>query len=72
MIGISGALVSPGLAAFDRAAARVQAGTASAANTDDLVDGMVGLGLTAYQVKAGVAVLRANDQMLGSLLDLHA
>jgi len=38
----------------------------------DLVDGMVGMNLSAIGVRAGVAVIRSQDDMLGTILDMLA
>jgi hypothetical protein len=67
--------IQASLQAFDRSASIVaQAATApdSASSGPDLIDGMVGANLAAVGVKANVAVLRTADEMLGTLLDLHA
>jgi hypothetical protein len=66
--------IQSSLRAFDRSAAMVaQATTADGASTGpDLVDGMIGTDLAAIGVKANVAVLRTADEMLGTLLDIHA
>jgi hypothetical protein len=67
--------IQTSLRAFDRSAAIVaQATTApdGATSGPDLVDGIVGANLAAVGVKANVAVLRTADEMLGTLLDLHA
>jgi hypothetical protein len=67
--------IQTSLRAFDRSAAIVaQATTApdGATTGPDLVDGIVGANLAAVGVKANVAVLRTADEMLGTLLDLHA
>ena len=51
--------------AFDRSAAQVTDGS-------DLVDGLVGTTLDAEGVKASIAVVRSQDEMLGTLLDMRA
>ncbi len=38
----------------------------------DLVDGMVGMSLSAIGVRAGVAVIRSQNEMLGTILDMRA
>ncbi len=66
--------------AFDRSASAVSGAAAQlgsdAANqtgdSSDLIDGMIGMHLAAAGVKANVAVLRTADEMLGTLLDMHA
>ncbi len=61
--------------AFDRSATTVNTAAAEiAAGSDgpDLVDGMVGMRLAAAGVRAGIAVVRTQDQMLGSVLDMLA
>ena len=50
--------------AFDRAA--------SAVDGPDLIDSVVGMRVAANDVKANIAVVRTADEMLGTLLDLHA
>ena len=71
------------MAAFERAASAVSGAanratsddaslSASASDVSDLTDAMVGMNLATYAVRAGVAVIRANDEMLGCLLDIHA
>ncbi len=56
--------------AFDRSAAAAQ--IADGSDASDLVDGMVGMRLAAAGVRAGVALIRTQDQMLGSVLDMLA
>lgn len=69
------------LQAFDRSASSVTTAAALTANdpaqsssngTAGLVDGMVGSDLAAYGVKASIAALRTADEMLGTVIDLHA
>jgi len=57
--------------AFDRSAAMVTEACAGARGAD-LVDGMVGMNLSAIGVRAGVAVIRSQDEMLGTILDMLA
>ena len=42
------------------------------ATSPDLIDGMVGMGVAAIDVKANIAVFRTTDEMLGTLLDMKA
>jgi hypothetical protein len=66
--------------AFDRSASAVSGAAAQlgsdAANqtgsSTDMIDGMIGMNLSAAGVKANVAVFRTADEMLGSLLDMKA
>ena len=60
---------------FERSAASVNAApteTPEAGAGGELIDGMVGMRLAASGVKANVAVFKAADEMLGTLLDLQA
>ena len=60
---------------FDRSAATISVAAAQIADGSagtDLVDGMVGMSLSATGVRAGVAVIRTQDEMLGSILDMLA
>ena len=61
---------------FDRSATAVSAAAEpDDARTDagpDLVDGLVGMQTAVYGVKANITVLRASDEMLGTLLDMQA
>lgn len=50
--------------AFDR--------SASAVRGPDLIDSVVGMRVAANAVKANLAVVRIADEMLGTLLDIHA
>ena len=80
MTGLSSLNASGGLAAalraFDRSAsATTQAGNELAdptASGSDLVDAVVGMRIAASAVKANVAVVHTADEMLGTLLDMHA
>jgi hypothetical protein len=62
--------------AFDGSATTVNNAAAKLADDSagptDLVDGMVGMRLSAIGVRAGVAVVRTQDQMLGTILDMLA
>jgi hypothetical protein len=62
--------------AFDGSATTVNNAAAKLADDStgsaDLVDGMVGMSLSASGVRAGVAIVRTQDQMLGTLLDMFA
>jgi hypothetical protein len=82
MLGLSGlGTIQGGMAAFERAASAVS-GAANRATSDDasvpasdvsdLTDAMVGMNLATHAVRAGVAVIRANDEMLGTMLDIYA
>jgi hypothetical protein len=77
--GVSGLQAS--MQMFDRSASTVNRATALSSNESadassrggpDLIDGIVGTDLAAYAVKANIAVIRTADEMLGTLLDLHA
>jgi hypothetical protein len=72
--GVSGLQAS--MQMFDRSAATVTRSTAlstdASSSGPDLIDGIVGTDLAAYAVKANIAVIRTADEMLGTLLDLHA
>jgi hypothetical protein len=65
---------------LNRSAARLTAVVAATANDPSvpsnggaaLVDAMIGMNLAAAGVKANVSVARTADEMLGSLLDMHA
>jgi hypothetical protein len=65
------------LGTLDRAATTVTRTTTpvsdpATASTDSLVDGMVGLNETAAGVHAAIAVIKTQDQMLGSIIDMLA
>ena len=65
------------LQAFNQSSASVVRATASSAQPtanagSELIDGMVGTSLDAIGVRAGVSVVRTQDEMLGTLLDMLA
>ena len=65
------------LSAFDRAAATVTRSTTpvsdpAAPSSDSLIDGMVGLNESAAGVHAAVTVIKTQDEMLGSVIDMLA
>jgi hypothetical protein len=65
------------MSAFNRAATTVTRSTAvdtdsSASTSDSLTDGMVGLGESAAGVHAAIQVIKTQDQMLGSIVDMLA
>jgi hypothetical protein len=68
--------IQTSLRAFDRSASMVaQAASATdsaASGSPDLVDGIIGTNLAVVGLKANIAVLRTADEMLGTLLDIHA
>jgi hypothetical protein len=69
--------IQASMRAFDRSSSAVSKGAAQLSSDQpssgsDIVDGMVGMGLDAAGVKANVAVFRAADEMLGTLLDMKA
>jgi hypothetical protein len=77
--GVAGLQAS--LQMFDRSALTVARATALSSNESadmsssggpDLIDGIVGTDLATYAAKANIAVMRTADEMLGTLLDLHA
>jgi hypothetical protein len=66
------------LRVLDRSATAISSAAPAAAGdptnglADGMLDGMLGLQLAATGIRANVAVLKTSDEMLGSLLDLHA
>ena len=60
--GLSG--LNASMRAFDR--------SATAATGADAVDGIVGMRQAATDAKAQIAVIKTNDEMLGTLLDMRA
>jgi hypothetical protein len=56
--------IQTSMRAFDRSAA--------AATGPDMVDGIVGMRQAVSDVKAQIAVIKTNDEMLGTLLDMRA
>ena len=83
LAGLSGGYgLQSWMQAFDRSASAVANATSLALNADsadastgqsaDLIDGLVGSDLAAYGAKASIAVIRASDEMLGTVIDLHA
>ena len=73
-----GAGLQASLQAYDRSAAAVSAAAADVGSDDvasvnaggDLAGAMVGSNVAALGVQVNVALIRATDQMLGSLLDV--
>ena len=77
MGAISGAAgIQSALGSFDYSAATINRSVADGpdapSTSSDLVNGMVGMGLSAIDVRAGVALIRTQDQMLGTLVDMLA
>ena len=62
------------MAAFDRDSSSVSraASEASSSATDDLTDGMVGMQTDEIGVRQGIQIIRSQDEMVGSIIDMLA
>jgi hypothetical protein len=66
--------LSTWLAAFDRDSAVVSRASSdsSSSPTADLTDGMVGMQSDAIGVRLGIQIIKSQDEMVGSIIDMLA